>query len=223
MLLRYFRFSVSAVTFRLGLLLALGFLVTAVRGADPKEERFSATLSATQRAETGLAQLTENNIAIIDALVRQDEAMLKRRGSLGSFGRFSQRRSEHEIEIAGLNQLTPAQLARLDGLTAMRISPPPPMFNVEAMPRSPAPGISPQPIPKPYALEVHGSTTLAYGWSKAGTVRGGEMLLNLQDPSHHFSLTIGYSEYRGKGFIPTCDLTGAPNRHRSADLSPLDR
>ena len=82
-------------TFGRGLLLVLGCLTFAAIGRAADEVRFSATLSESQRKETGLAQLTEDNVAVIDALVRQDEATLKRRGTLSSFGSFSQRRSEN--------------------------------------------------------------------------------------------------------------------------------
>lgn len=191
------------------------------RAAD--DVRFSATLSDSQRAETGLAQLTADNIAVIDALVRQDEATLKRRGSLGSFGTFSQRRSEHERDIAGFAALTPAQLERLDGLAGLRISPPPPMIISETKSVKAAPGVLVRPVERPYALEVHGSMTLSYGWSKGGSTRGGEMMINLQDPEHRFSINVGYSQYQGKGTAPLYDPADDLYRYRSTAVAPLDR
>ncbi|MEO7412639.1 MAG: hypothetical protein ABIZ81_04720 [Opitutaceae bacterium] len=204
------------------LLLSAAFLAVPADAASD-DVRFSATLSDAQRAETGLAQLTEDNIAVIDALVRQDEATLKRRGSLGSFGAFSQRRSENEKEIAGFSRLTPAQLERLDGLTGIRISPPPPMLVSETKTRKATPGVLVRPVERPYALEVHGSVSLTYGWSKAGSTRGGEMVVNLQDPAHRFSLSVGYSEYRGKGLSPLYDPADDSYRYRSTSEAPLDR
>ena len=208
--------------FRLIVLFGTVLLGWTVKGASD-EVRFSATLSESQRAETGLAQLTEDNIAVIDALVRQDEATLKRRGSLGSFGGFSQRRSENERELAGLAGLTPAQLERLDGLAGLRISPPPPMIVSEAKNRPQTSGVLVRPVERPYALEVHGSVSLSYGWSKAGSTRGGEMVVSVQDPAHRFSLSVGYSEYRGKGLSPVYDPTDDSYRYRPISGVPLDR
>lgn len=201
--------------------LAIGLASSRVHAAE--DVRFSATLSDTQRAETGLTQLTADNVAVIDALVRQDEATLKRRGSLSGFGTFSQRRSDHEREIAGLAALTPAQLARLDGLAGLRISPPPPMIVSEAKPSKGTPGVLVRPAERPYALEVHGSMTLSYGWSKAGSTRGGEMMINLQDPDHRFSLNIGYAQYSGKGLTPVYDPADESYRYRPLIGVPLDR
>jgi hypothetical protein len=207
----------------LGLMLGCAALLAPSAAVAAEDVRFSATLSDSQRAETGLAQLTADNVAVIDALVRQDEATLKRRGSLASFGAFSQRRSDREREIAGLAQLTPAQLARLDGLAGLRISPPPPMILSEAKSAKGTPGILVRPAERPYALEVHGSMSLSYGWSKAGSTRGGEMTINLQDPEHRFAINIGYSQYQGKGAAPSYDPADESYRYRSTTLAPLDR
>lgn len=207
----------------LALMLGSAALLAPSAAIAAEDVRFSATLSDSQRAETGLAQLSTDNVAVIDALVRQDEATLKRRGSLSSFGTFSQRRSDHEREIAGLAQLTPAQLARLDGLAGLRISPPPPMILSEAKSAKGTPGVLVRPVEKPYALEVHGSMSLSYGWSSAGSTRGGEMTINLQDPEHRFSINIGYSQYQGKGVAPIYDPTDESYRYRPTAVAPLDR
>jgi hypothetical protein len=200
---------------------AAWFIPSPLAAAD--DVRFSATLSDSQRKEAGLGQLTPDNVAVIDALVRQDEATLKRRGSLSGFGTFSQRRSDHEREIAGLAQLTPTQLARLDGLAGLRISPPPAMILSEARSAKGTPGVLVRPVERPYALEVHGSMSLSYGWSSAGSTRGGEMIINLQDPAHRFSINIGYSQYQGSGVGPIYDPTDESYRYRPTAVTPLDR
>jgi hypothetical protein len=191
--------------------------------AAAEETRFSATLSETQRNETGLAQLSADNIAVIDALVRQDEATLKRRGSLPGFGTFSERRNDHEKEIAGLTLLTAAQLNRLDGLAGIRISPPPPSLVQADTPRKAAPGMLVRSAEKPYALEVHGSMSLSYEWSQQGSVRGGGMTVTLQDPAGRFAVTVGYAEYRGKGVMPVYDPTNDPDRYRPAVENAANR
>jgi hypothetical protein len=210
-------------TFRLAVMISLAFFVATIRGAEADEARFSSTLSDTQRTETGLAQLTEDNIAVIDALVRQDQTTLKRRGSLSSFGSFTQRRSDNEREIAGFNRLTAEQLARLDGLAALRISPPATaVLNAENGRRSSS-GALVRPAVKPYALEVHGSVSLSYGWSKGGSLRSGEMVVSVQDPAHRFALTVGYSESSGKGLSPVYDPYDETYRYRPGVDSPVLR
>jgi hypothetical protein len=207
-----------------GLSFAMALLATPARAATAGDDgRFSETLSDAQRAEAGLTQLTEDNVAVIDALVRQDIATLKRRGSLGSFGEFSQRRNEHEREIAGLARLTPAQLARLDGLAGVRISPPAPINIAETKSSKPTPGLLVKPVERSSALEVHGSMSLTYGWSKNGSTRGGEMVISLQDPARRFAINIGYSEYHDKGPTPVYDPMDDPFRYRSLGEIPLDR
>jgi hypothetical protein len=198
-----------------------GLLATISAAAAEDDMRFSATLSATQRAEAGLAQLTDDNVAVIDALVRQEETTLRRRGARTLFGSFSQRRSAHEREIAGFARLAPAQLARLDELIAARTSTTLPQLSA-------AVGTSPlrlQPAERKSPLEIHGAVTLTYGWSNAGSFRGGEMVVNIRDPARpNFSLTLSYAEYRGKGlatpyFDPLYDLP----RYRPLDEFELRR
>ncbi|HEX2853870.1 MAG TPA: hypothetical protein VHO24_11575 [Opitutaceae bacterium] len=168
--------------------------------AADDDSRFSSNLSETQRAETGLTQLTEDNIAVIDALVRQDIATVKRRNSTTSFGTFSQRRTEHERSIAGLARLTPEQLARLDGLIGLRVFPPP-SYQLNSEHRTTnSPAVKPVTTVK--GLEIHGSVSMSYGWSKGGSVKGGEMTVTASDPSGRFRLRVGYAEYRGEGMTP---------------------
>lgn len=171
-----------------------------VAHAAEDDARFSSTLSDTQRTEAGLTRLTEDNIAVIDALVRQDIAAVKRRNSTTSFGTFSQRRSDHEREIAGLARLTPEQLARLDGLIGLRVFPPPSyQLNSEHRTNSLGPV---KPVTTVRGLEIHGSVTLTYGWSKGGNIRGAEMVVTAADPSGRFKINVGYAEYQGKGMTP---------------------
>ncbi len=189
-------------------------LLTGTAAVAADDARFSTSLSTDQRAETGLALLTEDNIAVIDALVRQDETTLQRRGTHAAFGSFSQRRSEHERGIAGLARLNPAQIARLDALIAARTSPALPLFSAESGYRTAVT----RPVAQKTGLEIHGSVTLSYGWSKTGSVRGGEMVVNIHDPAHpNFSLTISYAQYRGKGMLPYYDPLYDLPRYRPLD------
>lgn len=183
---------------------ALAALPIGARAADD-DTRFSSTLSQTQRTETGLPQLSEDNIAVIDALVRQDIATVKRRNSTTSLGTFSQRRTDHEREIAGLAKLTPEQLARLDGLIGLRVFPPP-SYQLNSEHRTASLGPV-KPVTTVRGLEIHGSVSLTYGWSKEGTVKGGEMEVTATDPKGRFRLRVAYGEYHGDGLSP---YVGAP-------------
>jgi hypothetical protein len=191
----------------------------AAAAEDESAPRFSATLSTAQRAEAGLTQLTEDNIAVIDALVRQDEALLRRHSKALGAGNFSQRRTAHERDIAGLAKLTPGQQARLDELIARRSAAAIPMLTAE-LGAPPAIRRIPERDTRAPALEVHGSVSLTYGWSKEGDVRGGSMVVSLQDPAHRFTVLIGYSEFRGKGNAPYFDPADDFYRYRPVSNSP---
>ncbi len=172
------------------------------KGSAPTEEsepRFSSTLSPAQQKETGLDQLTTDNVAVIDALVRLDLAAVQYRGTSIRTTRFSERRTEHERDIAGLAKLTPAQLTKLDQFVALRIPTPAPPTLTADLPYATL-GIDPNPVRyKRPGLETHGSVSLMYGWSKAGSVRGASSTVTLVDPKHRFEVTVGYSEYHGNG------------------------
>jgi hypothetical protein len=201
-----------------GLLLGLGGLRGSAAEDDP---RFSQSLTPAQRTEAGLTQLSDDNIAVIDALVRQEEAVALRK-NLPLSGIFSARRTAHERSIAGLERLTPEQLARLDQLITRRTSPDLPTLSAEV--GGPPAAIRRLPGPRERPLEVHGSVSLTYGWSKAGEIRGGSMVVSVQDPSRRFTVLIGYSEYRGKGLSPYLGSHDEYDRSRSRmDYPPLER
>lgn len=181
-----------------------GALVTATgRAEEETEPRFSSTLSPAQQAETGLSQLTSDNVAVIDALVRLDVAAIRLRNNNIRTTRFSQRHTEHERDIAGLARLTPEQLAKLDQFVSLRIPAPAPALPLTT--DLPYASISLEAVPaykKHPAPEIHGSVSLTYGWSKGGSVRGADTTLMYVDPKHRFDVIVGYSEYHGKGLAP---------------------
>jgi hypothetical protein len=190
--------------------------------------RFSATLSPAQRAETGLDRLTTDNVAVIDALVRLDIAATRFRDNNIRSTRFSQRRTAHERDIAGLDHLSQDQLAKLDAIVALRIPAPalPPDASLAYAGVSLDTSTVPSPDRRP-APEIHGSFSLTYGWSKAGSVRGADSVITYVDPTRGFSLTVGYSQYRGTGLAPYPYL-GADNLYTPAyrpipAITPDDR
>jgi hypothetical protein len=167
--------------------------------------RFTDGLTVAQKTEVGLDHLNSDNVAVINALVRQDEAAAHHRDPTVVSTSFSTRRNDHEREITGIDHLTPAQVKRLDELIAPRITdavpPPPDAVFVPSLPSliiSSVDTVSPPRSP----LEIHGSFSLSYGWSKEGSTRGGDAVVSIHDPDHNLTVTLGYSEYRGKIYTP---------------------
>jgi hypothetical protein len=174
-------------------------LFAASSGLAQDDVRFSATLTPDQREATGLAHLSADNVAVIDGLVRQDEAASKFKNNNVDHTRFSARRTDRERDIAGLNQLTPAQLTRLDGLAGLRISGP------ALVPGATIVSTTGTAVQSPTAgrkLDIHGEVSFTYGWGKGGSVSGGGIVLTYDDPEGRYSVLFGYSEYHGKGLLP---------------------
>lgn len=190
---------------RIGFLAVLclaGGLAGVTRAGEETESRFSSTLSPAQQAETGLDRLTVDNIAVIDALVRLDAAAATRlvRNNIRTT-HFSERRTAHEREIAGLDRLTPEQVRKLDQFVALRIPAPVPSDADLAYASVRLDATTPVAIKKP-APEIHGSLSLTYGWSRGGSIRGADTSVTYVDPRKRYSITVGYSEYRGNGLAP---------------------
>jgi hypothetical protein len=179
--------------FLLAALLAGGAALVARGAADV---RFSATLTPDLRDRTGLSQLTADNIAVIDGLVRQDEALSKFKDNNVDHTRFSQRRTPREREISGLDHLTVAQVALLDDLVRLRITGVSPISAALAGTVS-GPAISPGLTDK--KLDIHGEVGFTYGWGDGGNFSGGDIVLTQTDPAGRYSVLVGYSQYQGEG------------------------
>jgi hypothetical protein len=181
----------------------LGFALLGLCGTSSgraqDDVRFSATLTPDQRESAGLTLLSADNVAVIDGLVRQDEAASKFKNNNVDHTRFSQRRTERERAIAGLNRLTPAQLTRLDGLVGLRINGPAPTEPATVVTTA---GTAVQSATAGRKLEIHGELGFTYGWGKGGNVSGSDLILTYDDPAGRYSVLVGYAEYRGKGLVP---------------------
>ena len=176
------------------------FAVSRAHAGD--DVRFSATLSPEQRTASGLTVLTADNVAVIDGLVRQDEAASKLKNNGVDHTRFSQRRTGREREIAGLDQLNPTQVNTLDTLVANRIAGTDSELVANVSTESHrATGVTAVKLKRP--LEIHGEISYTYGRSSAGSFQGGDLVLTYDDPEHRYSVLVGYSEYHGKG-LPGC-------------------
>jgi hypothetical protein len=181
-------------------LLVMALTSAAGIAATPSDVKFSATLTPEQRSQAGLAQLTADNVAVIDGLVRQDEAASKFKDNDVDHTRFSERRTPREREIAGLAHLNATQLAALDQMVKRRINGPE-TESVGSITTTPvviaASGV--EAITYRRQLEIHGEMSYTYGRSSAGSFQGGELVLTYDDPADRFSVLVAYSEYHGKG------------------------
>ena len=184
------------------LLLCAGAALVARGAADV---RFSATLTPDLRERAGLNRLTVDNVAVIDGLVRQDEAASKFKDNDVDHTRFSQRRTTREREISGLDHLTAPQVALLDNLVKLRISGESPIAAALAgTVTGPAISTGVKPTVTDKKLDIHGEIGFTYGWGDGGSFSGGDIVLTQTDPAGRYSILVGYSEYHGKGLAPWC-------------------
>lgn len=184
----------------LRLLFAFLLLSLAAAGLRAAEDvRFSKTLSADETAALGVACLSSDQLAVLDALVRRDIDRADYVSKEPRAPRFSQRLSENERHNAGLDTLAEAQLAELDRAVE-RLMPPPrtgQTFAVSSGNNGPysVPSVKLRRDP-----EIHGAVTLMVGAGSHGyTEYGGAAEITYYDPANKFALTVGYAETHAKG------------------------
>lgn len=185
------------------LLVATALLAGAAAHAN--DLRFSATLSAADRAAAGLSKLTSDQVAVVDALTRRDTGSRSTTTTVsGEPGAkapttFSQRLTTEERQTAGLPALRPEEVAQLDafveryqaGRLARTLLAPPTYLT----PRSRL-----TPTERKKEREIHGSFSLSYGVGSGGySEKTGSMVLTLEDPDRGYSISVGYSESHVKG------------------------
>jgi len=179
------------------------FALSGLALAGEADGRFSQSVSAPERKESGLERLTSDQIAVLDALVRRDVNLRLNGRPETAPTEFSQRLSEDERRNTGLAQLPARDRARVDSIIERyeanlvnRTLLAPPVF------------VSPSRIVRPIETskngaagrEVHGEFSLSFGWGKGGySERTGSMVVRVDDPEHNLSLAVGYSETRTKG------------------------
>jgi hypothetical protein len=196
-----------------GLAVALLLLDAGAFAAD-SGRRFSQAISPEDREAIGLARLSSDQVAILDALVRRDIAeQLFTQRAPDTPAAFTDRLTADERKNTGIAGMSPAQRAHLDAtlsriqsssLTQTLLTPP--IF----VPRNAV--LLPQAEKKTAkkGLETHGSLTLSYGWGDGYSTRSGSMVVNMTDPDKKYSITIGYGETHVKGNAPAVLMSGPP-------------
>lgn len=163
-----------------------------------EDVRLSRTLIPSEYADSGLRNLSSDQVAIIDALVRRDTTSFRRAPETSRPARFSERLSVDERKNAGLTLLSESELEALDRYVARLTAPIDSPSGSFAAGRPFRPSfIAEKTLRRP--PEIHGMISLMYGVGKGGySERGGAMVLTYDDPSG-ISLAVGYSEIRTKG------------------------
>jgi hypothetical protein len=176
---------------------------------------FSDGLSAEERAACGLTKLTAPQVAALNGLVDRDVTLAHQGGVTGFSSTFAARRTPRERAAAGLDRLSEKQRTVLDSLAARTIAMGPPPL--QAFAYAPPPPVPPTDtlVSAPLGAEVHGDLSFTIGGGSHGSsFYGSSMDLFVTDPSGKFTLGIGVSEYRGKGFFgpygPFCPIYAAP-------------
>jgi hypothetical protein len=163
----------------------LGWVIAAAVVAGRTQDlRLSQRLTSPERTEAGLEKLSSDQLAVLDALIRRDEKLPENLDATQlPATRFSQRLSAEERRTAGLDALVSRdESGALPALTARST------------------GAAAAPEFKRPALEIHGVISFTYGAGSGGyRETGGSVVLEYDDPAHHFSLLVGYAETHVSG------------------------
>ncbi len=180
---------------------ALALSAPGIRGAE-EDGRFSSGLNAADRAAAGLARLSSDQVAVIDALVRRDtagRASASATRTPEAAATFSQRLTADERRVAGLATLTAAEVAQLDALIE-RVQTARLARTLLAPPAYLARSSRVTPAEKKTEREIHGSFSLSYGVGSGGySEKSGSINLSFEDPARGLTLNVGYTETQTKG------------------------
>lgn len=179
---------------RPGLLVLAGWLLLVTGSLRAADGGFTATLSPEQRTAAGLTTLTDDERTALDQLVADDLAFARRENITDLGGTFVSRRTEADRKQAGLDRLSPEQLAKLNELVAAALAARPKPKERPRLKESDVLGAKRR-------GEIHGSVTVMYGWGRGGRdYRAGTLWLDYQDPDGRFGLGLGLTSADGDGF-----------------------
>jgi hypothetical protein len=176
---------------------------------------FSDELSPTQRASCGIAKLSPAQVASLDGLVEREVIAAHEGGVTGFASTFTDRCTPSERASTGIERLSDADRSSLDALVAHAIAagPPPSQAFTYSPPPKAAPPAPVTLVSQPPHVEVHGDVSLTLGAGSHGSnFYGTSADLFVTDPTGKYTIGVGFSEYRGKGYFPLCDplLFGPP-------------
>jgi len=155
---------------------------------------FFATLSADQQSAAGLTALSTEERTLLDELVGMELAVVRQNGPGEITGTFLSRRTETELRFAGLERLTLTQKARLNEYVGAALASHP---KPRERPRLKDDDVI-NPASKP---QIHGSLSLSVGSGGGGrNFWGSSLWLDYFDPATGLGLSVGLSNFSGKGF-----------------------
>jgi hypothetical protein len=192
------------------LLVIISLLIGLVGSVLADEDtRLSKSFATADFSATGLQKLSLDQVAILDALARRDEAAtLTAAPTHPRAALFSQRLSAEERANTGFNLLTTAEIARIDAQVArLENHNAPASVDTDSSGGSVAQAATPacKALPK-----VHGSFSLFYGTGSRGySTQGASVDLVYHDPDHGYTITAGYAEIRTKGRLVRRACPGA--------------
>jgi hypothetical protein len=203
----------SYPAFRLARLTLAGAALLAAVCARSADLSFVGNLSTAQKSSAGLSKLSSSQESILDALVTQDVTLAHDGGVTGFSSAFSERHMEREGLASGLTALNPQERAALDtyAATAIAIGPPPEQTFSYSPPRAtPSVAIPPKAaVATPLKAEIHGDISFTVGGSShGGSFYGTSMDVAVTDPTGHFTVAVGFDDYRGKGLLGLCAADG---------------
>ena len=177
------------------LVFALLFLPALARASAP----FSAQLDATDHAAAGLAKLSTEQRAALDAQIER-ELTVARQGNVVAFSRsFLQRRTSDQVAATGLAHLNPEERASLDSFVARAVAQRPAVLVPTLATRAKTADATVIETVT-YKPQLHGEVTLTVGTAGSGrTFNGGAFTTVYEDPQRNFSVAFTYAEYHGKG------------------------
>jgi hypothetical protein len=176
---------------------------------------FSDELSPPERAATGIAKLTPAQVVSLNSLVERDVTYAHQGGVTGFSSTFTERCTTQEKVSIGIDRLSEQDRSNLDVLIARAISagPPPDQAFTYAPPAKAPPPAPVVLVSQPPHLEVHGDVSVTLGAGSHGSYfYGTSEDLFVTDPTGKYTIGVGFSQYRGKGYFPLCDplLFGPP-------------
>jgi len=183
--------------------LAVAVLMSAV-AVQAEQTNFITALSQENKAAAGLTQLTDAQLAALNAQVQREISVAHQGNTVAFSTSFTHRRTPQQRKEAGLDQLMTPELKRLDELVAAAVAAdtkpittgPTIIRPASTTPTSPSDWVE----VTPRKMEIHGEVTLAYMWGSGGrTGYGADIVTTMVDPSGKFAVTFAVSQFQFNG------------------------
>lgn len=182
------------------LLAALAALHSGVSAGEP-EGRFSKTLAPAELSAAGLGQLSSDQLAVLDALVRRDLAAARFVSKQPRAPRFSARLTADERRNAGLDLLGESEMASLDASVERLIVPPAPAGGFGTGGSNGPYSVPSLKLRREPKIETHLAAMVAVG-SDGYSAFGAGIEVSYVNPDNDFGVSLSYSEVHEKGGSP---------------------